>query len=46
LNRDKGGLDRDNVKECSQLRPMEKHVWNKVRAREETIKINEIKMKK
>jgi hypothetical protein len=34
------GVDTDNVKECSQLRLMEKHVWNEVRAREENIKIN------
>jgi hypothetical protein len=41
LKQGKGGVDGDNVKECSQLRLMEKHVWIKVRAREETIDVNE-----
>jgi hypothetical protein len=43
LNRGKGGVDRDNVKECSQLKLMEEHISNKVRAREENIKIKIIK---
>jgi hypothetical protein len=38
LNQGKGGVEGDNVKECSQLRLVEKHEWNKVRAREENIK--------
>jgi hypothetical protein len=40
LNWSKGGVDRDNVKKCSQLRLMENLEWNEVRAREEKTKIN------
>jgi hypothetical protein len=43
LNGAKGGVARDNVKVCSQLRLMEKRVWNKVRGREKNIKIKKNK---
>jgi hypothetical protein len=44
LNQGKRGVDENNVRskeyqECSQLRLMEKHVWNKVRVRKENKKI-------
>jgi hypothetical protein len=44
MNRVKGGVEREIVKDCSQLRLMG-NVWNKVRGRKENIKINKIKTK-
>ena len=46
MNRVKGGVEREKVKDCSQLRLMGK-VWNKVRGWKESIKIkiNKIKIK-
>jgi hypothetical protein len=40
LNWGKGGVDRNNLKECSQLRLMEKHAWSEVKYPSE-IKYNE-----
>jgi hypothetical protein len=45
LNWGKGGWIETTLRNVYQLKLMKKHVWDKLRAREENIKINKIKIR-